>query len=254
MINKNSRNSGSRLKRLAFGFASITTLVLACGTSTAFAVDGVILIDQNRALAGSVTPGDAPGFPVTLSQPGSYRLSGNLTVPAATDGIVITANRVTLDLNGFSVAGSGTGKGISNGLAGRIGTSIRNGTVTNFQDGIFLKESGDEFATSEILQIRVIGNAGSGILASANSVISGNTAAGNGSFGITAGAASTVSDNNASRNDTGLRLEVDTLASRNNASQNTFAGMVVTCPSVFIGNAFTGLVVLEIGCTFDPHP
>jgi hypothetical protein len=39
--------------------AVLAALVLFCGTSTAFAVDGVILIDQPRALAGSVTPGDA---------------------------------------------------------------------------------------------------------------------------------------------------------------------------------------------------
>ena len=38
-----------------------------------WAVDGVILIDQNKALAGNVTPGDTPGFPVTISLPGSYR-------------------------------------------------------------------------------------------------------------------------------------------------------------------------------------
>src|SRR5690348_7192989 len=74
----------------------------------ASAADGVILIDQAAALAGSVTPGDAPGFPVTLSQPGSYRLSGNLTVPDAdTTAIQITADSVTLDLNGFTIAGPG---------------------------------------------------------------------------------------------------------------------------------------------------
>jgi hypothetical protein len=66
----------------------------------------VVLIDQKHALAGGVTPGDAPGFPVTISQPGSYRLSGNPTVPDLnTTAIHITADRVTLDLNGFSISG-----------------------------------------------------------------------------------------------------------------------------------------------------
>ena len=75
-----------------------------CGLSTAaFAVDGVVLIDQNRALAGNVTPGDAPGFPVTISQPGSYRLSGNLVAPLNSGAIHIAASKVTLDLNGFHV-------------------------------------------------------------------------------------------------------------------------------------------------------
>ena len=48
------------------------------------AASGPILIDQNRALAGGITPGDEPGFPVTISKPGSYRFSGNLTLPDTT--------------------------------------------------------------------------------------------------------------------------------------------------------------------------
>src|SRR5437660_10259917 len=54
----------------------------------------------------NVSPGDTPGFPVTISQPGSYRLSSNLTVPDAnTTAILITSDNVTLDLNGFSIMG-----------------------------------------------------------------------------------------------------------------------------------------------------
>jgi hypothetical protein len=84
--------------------------VLACiGSLPASAVDGVVLIDQNKALAGNVTPGDAPGFPVTLSVSGSYRLAGDLTLASPTDtGVLIAANNVTLDLNGFSILGSVT--------------------------------------------------------------------------------------------------------------------------------------------------
>src|SRR5271166_431225 len=75
-----------------------------CGSL--YAVDGVVLIDQNRALAGSVTPGDTPGFPVTITLPGAYRLSGNLTVPDAnTNGILVMADNVFIDLNGFSIVG-----------------------------------------------------------------------------------------------------------------------------------------------------
>src|SRR5262245_37418853 len=71
-----------------------------------YTADGAVRIDQNRALAGFVTSGDGPGFPVTLSQPGSYRLSGNLIVPDVnTTAIEITADGVTLDLGGFSIIG-----------------------------------------------------------------------------------------------------------------------------------------------------
>lgn len=33
------------------------------------------------ALAGDVTPGDTPGYPVTLSLPGKYKLGGNIEQP-----------------------------------------------------------------------------------------------------------------------------------------------------------------------------
>src|SRR5436190_432567 len=81
-------------------------LLLAGLSCNMYAVDGIILIDQNRALAGGVTPGDAPGFPVTISQRGSYRLASDLIVPNAnTTAIVVNANNVTIDLNGFSIIG-----------------------------------------------------------------------------------------------------------------------------------------------------
>ena len=73
--------------------------ILAALALPVYAVDGVALINQNAALAGNVTPGDAPGFPVMISVSGSYRLSGNLTVPDAnTPAFHISADNVTIDL------------------------------------------------------------------------------------------------------------------------------------------------------------
>lgn len=70
------------------------------------AADGLTLIDQRAAMSGKVTAQDSPGFPVTISQSGSFRLTGNLQVPdAATTAIEITADDVTLDLNGFTISG-----------------------------------------------------------------------------------------------------------------------------------------------------
>jgi hypothetical protein len=79
------------------------------GALPALAVDGVLEINQAKALAGDVTAGDAPGFPVTLSQPGSYRLTSNLAGDGGDGGaaavIQITTSSVSLDLNGFEIAG-----------------------------------------------------------------------------------------------------------------------------------------------------
>src|SRR5689334_9768577 len=77
--------------------------VLACNL---YAVDGVVLFNQASALAGNVTPGDAPGFPVTISVPGSYRLTGNIALTDLSANVIeITADNVTIDLNGFSLIG-----------------------------------------------------------------------------------------------------------------------------------------------------
>jgi len=113
-------------------------LVLLGIAAPAFAVDGIALISQARALAGNVTPGDAPGFPVTISQPGSYRLSDNLTVPAGIDGIQISSDDVTLDLNGFRIASAGgAATGLAHTGAGK-NIAVTNGTIAPFSSGIVM--------------------------------------------------------------------------------------------------------------------
>src|SRR5579864_7254764 len=72
-------------------------LAMAMVPFCAFAVDGVVLINQSSVMA-------AGGFPYRITQTGSYKLSGNLVAPVDQQAILITANNVTLDLNGFNVA------------------------------------------------------------------------------------------------------------------------------------------------------
>ncbi len=139
-------------------------------------VEGVVLISQDAAVAGGVSGAcDTPGFPVTICQPGSYRLSSNLTVPDAnTNGIVIDADRVTLDLNGLSISGpavctaftypvectaTGTGVGISN-TRSTIAT-IRNGTVRGMgRSGIELTAFGNSYSTILVEEVHAESNAG----------------------------------------------------------------------------------------------
>ena len=94
-------------QRHALSRTVVALLVMVVFSTPAGAVDGVIEINQASALAGNVAIGDStPGFPVTLTAPGSYRLTSNLAVAnAATNVIEITGNDVTLDLNGFTIQG-----------------------------------------------------------------------------------------------------------------------------------------------------
>jgi len=87
---------------------AVCLCLAAAAPRAATAVDGVIEINQARALTGGVTPADTAGFPVTLDANGSYRLTGDLTLPDKdTTAIQIGPNAtwVTIDLNGFSIVG-----------------------------------------------------------------------------------------------------------------------------------------------------
>jgi hypothetical protein len=145
---------------------------MPCGAQTA----ETITIDQIGALAGRISPGDAPGFPITLNRGGHYRLSGDLRVPANTSGIVITAPNVTLDLSNHSVSGPVTCSHDKLTLEVRcdaasrfsaivgvssVGTAcavIRNGTVQGFA-GL-----GVHYGEGTLLEnLRVRSNAGVGI-------------------------------------------------------------------------------------------
>jgi hypothetical protein len=122
---------------------------------------GLITIDQAKAEAGGITAGDAPGFPVTISQPGSYRLMGNLTVADPTvTAIRITHPDVTLDLNGFTVKGPN----LCTGYAGTLTCSV-DGMAGTRGHGIDVAIDGALFgAHVQVGNGTVAGFAGNGIV------------------------------------------------------------------------------------------
>jgi hypothetical protein len=72
-------------------------VLLALIAPALFAADGQVLINQSTVNA-------AGGFPYHIKTAGSYKLSGNLLAPLDKEAIVIEANEVVLDLNGFNVS------------------------------------------------------------------------------------------------------------------------------------------------------
>lgn len=230
---KNVRVMGSFL-----GTALVVGISIPC-----WAVDGVVLIDQNKAMAGGVTPGDLPGFPVTISTPGSYRLAGNLVVPDAnTDAIVVTSDNVSLDLNGFSISGpticgrsagdgagfvtcspTGSGSGVKGNQVYNI--SIKNGTIRGMgSSGISLTgTNGFSAPASTVQKISAVSNGGSGIAVESGLVVN-NVTGSNGIWGISTNRASVIGN----------------YITNNNAGAMYIGGAGGYANNVFLVNGFNG--------------
>ena len=93
----------------------IVLIFLLFSAALAQADDGVYQISSTCANFGCF-PGDASGYPITISSPGSYVLTSNLVSGLENTNIIrITSNNVTIDMNGFSIIGprTCTGFGVS---------------------------------------------------------------------------------------------------------------------------------------------
>lgn len=203
-----------------------SALIIAGLSFQLYAVDGVILIDQNRALVGNVTPGDTPGFPVTISLPGSYRLTGNLTVPDAnTTAIQLTADNVAIDLNGFSIIGP-TVCGFSLAGCSPIGQGVGVGGARAF---ITVVNGGIRGMGRFAVQI------------SYGALVKNVHATSNGSTGFDGGSDGIVSDNRVSYNGgSGILVGAGSVVSGNVATFNRGFGFNIPCPSSVVGNAANG--------------
>jgi hypothetical protein len=123
-------------------------------------------LDQLDAKLEKRTP--ISSLPFTISASGSYYLTASLTAPAmGGNGIIIAADNVTLDLNGFTiigVAGSGSGVAVS---GARRNLWIGNGTIRACSSGI----SGTLATDSQFERLRLTNNTQSGITAGVSAIV-----------------------------------------------------------------------------------
>ncbi len=98
-----------------------------------------VKIDGVEARIDLATVAGSSSYHHTITQPGSYYLSGNLEV-TKTSGIYIGVSGVTLDLNGYNIVradGSGSGGYGIYLNSGTTRVTIRNGSIAGFQSGIY---------------------------------------------------------------------------------------------------------------------
>lgn len=106
-------------------------LLLALALPAA-AVAQPLPIDQTCAEVTGCFPGDDPGFPVTITQPGEYVLTSNLVVLRGFAIATGSGAGVSIDLAGFMIDGRDTY--LSRGILG--GGSFRNGIIRGVTIGI----------------------------------------------------------------------------------------------------------------------
>jgi hypothetical protein len=233
-------------------------------------------INQAGALAGSITPGDAAGFPVRISAAGSYILTGNLEIPAAVaNAIEITASHVTINLNGFLIfkknpdvspaiiaentikfvkVFNGHIRGMGGALLGGIGNRVEGvqleGADPSQCTGISLGDLGvavgnqvmnvdTAFTVGKngLVKDNVVGKAGHGVRAGENSIIEGNSVeSGAAQASIIAGDGSIVSGNISGANDAGIQAGALCLVKDNTVRNNGDFGIGTGGGSVISGN------------------
>jgi len=156
---------------------------------------GAVGPTQRTPVNANMTPGDADSL-FKISQPGSYYFTGNITGVVGKHGVEIVASGVTLDLNGFDLAGvpaMGFFDGVSVTLAGLRNIAVVNGSVRNWGDeGVDLGSS--VAINSRVHDVLASGNAGNGILAGIDSTVSNCSASSNTVNGIITSAGGTVSN------------------------------------------------------------
>ncbi|TDR47696.1 hypothetical protein DFR29_102356 [Tahibacter aquaticus] len=201
-------------------------LALIAAGFAATAAQAQVTIDSSAVLAGGITPGDAPGYPATLSVAGAYKLTGNLMGPLSEQphtAIHITAANVDLDLNGFSVMATNVCDFLGPNDQGNtcVGaptaplilieapfSHVHDGYVEgSFGDGIQVASSPLEPGGTVLEDLQIVNNLGYGIRSSDDGTVVRNVLATfNGKGGILLAKEGSIESVRASRNN-GMGIE-----------------------------------------------
>jgi parallel beta-helix repeat protein len=203
----------------------------------------VVSIMCFTGIAFAVTPIYGWSTPVKITKSGSYQLQTNIVFTNVnTTAILVQADNVTIDLNGFSILGpnicsgfplscnqNGTGKGID--ATGHQNIKVYNGTVRGMgNNGI---ATGD---LAIIESVRVIGNGGGGIAVNGNGMVSSSTVNGNGVFGIIV-TSGMVSNNTVNGNgNSGIAANNYCTVNGNTVTANGYDGINVVLGGTVSGN------------------
>ena len=191
-------------------------------------------------------------LPAVISTQGLHCLTGNLaTSQTSGNAIEITANNVTLDLNGWKVGGQGAGAGTQAGgiSSAAVNVTVKNGIVRGFRTGVFLTGRGATVQGITADQNTIVGIdvAGPGSVVQGNQVVDtgGSTTATNVTvIGIEVAQSGTLVQNNlvSGLTSTGIGNEWG-IYFASNAAQSTARGNVVSDTARPSDSTSDGIVV-----------
>ncbi len=191
---------------------------------------------------GSLTPPGAPAptmktlqqveprtsistVPYTITSAGSYYLTTNLTVVGFNgNGISISADNVTLDLNGFFISGDGD---VNNSGVQVIGphynVCVRNGTIRNIGGGagVYAYQAGN----CRFEQLLLFGNGEQGISAGMGATVIDCVAQANGFIGIETGNGTVVRHCTVAGNGIGIDAANGCVVTECSVISNNFGGI-----------------------------
>lgn len=175
------------IDRLGWGIAGVATLTLVlllAGVVSAGPLDPAAPPSSSSGVFGAGTP--ISSLPYTISTPGSYYLTGNLTGVSGQDGITIASHDVSLDLRGFTLQGvPGFGSGVRVQPAGDWrAINVRNGTARGWGTAGFDLQSINGGGVFDSLTAE--GNAAFGFIVGRGTILSRCAASGNVGTGINA--------------------------------------------------------------------
>jgi len=175
-------------------------------------------------------------LPFTITSSGSYYLIQNLA--SSGNGILVNADNVTIDLNGFTLSGQMGSAGIS--MNGRSNVEIKNGTVAYFSDGIQENATDGKGRGHKIINVRSLNNTRHGMfLVSSNNRIMDCYVSNNGGYGISADGAiiNVISTRNSF---SGIRSSTGSTIVNCIVTDNTENGITTSSNSVVTGNTAAG--------------
>jgi hypothetical protein len=177
--------------------------------------------------------------PYTISNPGFYYLTGNLTYSGTPgNAITVNASHVTIDLMGFSLTNAGDLNAFGIYMSGKTNVEVRNGTVRSFAMGI-REDSNVNGGNHRVINVRAEANLSGISLAGYGHIVKGCTAANN-TYGIEV-VGGNISGNVLNNNKIGIALQQGTISGNTvlNAAAGSGTGIGCAGTGSIIGNTVT---------------